>query len=170
MHTPTLFTLGLMLTLLGCSTPLPVPTPAPPAPASVASVAKPKSPLPAWVRQDRYTLASTRPTLEQRQPLYQLVNVQIAPALHATVGEALRHVLQHSGYSLCPENAAVARLLHHPLPAVHHDLGPISLLDALTIIGGPAWRLDIDPVERSVCYALHLPPPEPPFSTLETAP
>ncbi|MGE8361997.1 PilL N-terminal domain-containing protein [Pseudomonas sp.] len=169
MHTPTLFTLGLMLTLLGCSTPPPVLTPAPSAPAP-PSVAKPKSPVPAWVRQDRYTLASTRPTLEQRQPLYQLINVQITPALHATVGEALRHVLQHSGYSLCSDSPAVARLFGHPLPAVHHDLGPISLLDALTVIGGPAWRLDIDPVERSVCYALRLPAPKPPFSTLETAP
>ncbi|PVZ36886.1 PilL N-terminal domain-containing protein [Pseudomonas sp. CC120222-01a] len=169
MHTPTLFTLGLMLTLLGCSTPPPVHTPAPPAPAPPPA-AKPKSPLPAWVRQDRYTLASTRPTLEQRQPLYQLINVQIAPALHATVGEALHHVLQLSGFSLCPESPAVARLFRRPLPAVHHDLGPISLLDALAIIGGPAWRLDIDPVERSVCYALRLPPPEPPFSTLEIAP
>jgi len=56
------------------------------------------------------------------------------------------------------------------LPAVHHDLRPISLLDALTIICGPAWRPDIDPVERSVCYALRLPTPEAPFSTLETAP
>lgn len=169
MHTPTFFTLGLMLTLLGCSTPPPAPTSAPPAPAPTA-VAKPKSPVPAWVRQDRYTLASTRPTLEQRQPLYQLVKVQIATGLHATVGEALSHVLQHSGYSLCPDSPAVARLFRHPLPAVHHDLGPISLLDALTIIGSPAWRLDIDPVERSVCYALRLPAPVPPFSTLETAP
>ncbi|MGK0159265.1 PilL N-terminal domain-containing protein [Pseudomonas mosselii] len=169
MHTPTLFTFGLMLTLLGCSTSPPAPAPAPPATVP-ATVAKPKSPVPTWVRQDRYTLASTRPTLEQRQPLYQLVNVQISPALHATVGEALRHVLQHSGYSLCPDNPAVTRLFRRPLPAVHHDLGPISLLDALTIIGGPAWRLDIDPVERSACYALRLPPPEPPFSTLEIAP
>ncbi|WP_409322359.1 PilL N-terminal domain-containing protein [Pseudomonas putida] len=169
MHTLTLFSLGLMLTLLGCSTPPPAPAPAQPGPAQ-ASVAKPKSPVPAWVRQDRYTLASTQPTLEQRQSLYQLINVRIAPALHATVGEALHHVLQHSGYYLCPDNPPVARLFRRPLPAVHHDLGPISLLDALTIIGGPAWRLDIDPVERSVCYALRLPPPEPPFSTLETAP
>lgn len=168
MHTPTLLSLGLMLTLLGCSTPPPLPTPAPAhAPASVAN---PKSPIPPWVRQDRYTMVSTQPTLDQRQPLYQLINVQIAPALHATVGEALHHVLQHSGYTLCPDNPAVARLFRRPLPAVHHDLGPISLLDALTVIGGPAWRLDIDPVERSVCYALRLPPPEPPFSTLETAP
>ncbi|MNW18092.1 hypothetical protein D3C71_2175130 [compost metagenome] len=64
----------------------------------------------------------------------------------------------------------MARLFHRPLPAVHHNLGPISLLDALTIIGGPAWQLAIDPVERNVCYVLRLPAPEPPFSKLETAP
>ena len=106
----------------------------------------------------------------QRQPLYQLVNVQIAPVLHATVGEALRHVLQRSGYALCADSAAVDRLFRRPLPAVQHQLGPISLLDALTIIGGPAWRLDIDPVDRTVCYALRVPSPATPFSMLEIAP
>ncbi|MER8207575.1 hypothetical protein, partial [Acinetobacter baumannii] len=54
--------------------------------------------------------------------------------------------------------------------AVQHRLGPISLLDALTIIGGPAWRLDIEPVERTVCYVLRVPSPAPPFSTLELTP
>ncbi|PSS58905.1 PilL N-terminal domain-containing protein [Pseudomonas sp. BBP2017] len=162
MHTPTLPTLGLMIALAGCSTPLPAPAPAEP-PASP----KPITQIPAWGRQDRYTLVTTRPTLEQRQPLYQLVNVQIAPALHASIGEALRHVLKRSGYALCADSAAADRLFRRPLPAVQHQLGPISLLDALTIIGGPAWRLDIDPVDRTVCYALRVPPPAPPYSTLE---
>lgn len=163
MHTPTLSTLGLMIALAGCSTPPPPPASAPAAPPALpAASLKPKTPLPAWVRQDRYTLVTTRPTLEQRQPLYQLVNVQIAPALNATVGEALRHVLKRSGYALCADSAAVDRLFRRPLPAVQHQFGPISLLDALTIIGGPAWRLDIDPVDRTVCYALRMPPPTPP--------
>ncbi|PRA63207.1 pilus assembly protein [Pseudomonas sp. MYb187] len=135
-----------------------------------AALPMPKAQIPAWVRQDRYTLVTTRPTLEQRQPLYQLVNVQIAPALHATIGEALRHVLQRSGYALCADSAAVDRLFRRPLPAVQHQLGPISLLDALTIIGGPAWRLDVNPVDRTVCYALRVPPPASPFSPLEFTP
>lgn len=56
------------------------------------------------------------------------------------------------------------------LPAVQHQLGPMALLDALTILGGPAWRLVIDPVERSVCYALRAPVPAPPQPPLEIAP
>lgn len=169
MRTPILSILGLMIALAGCNT-------SPPATAPVAAAAVPTSPpkpdplSPTWVRQDRYTLASTRPTLDQRQPLYQLINVQIAPALHANVGEALRHVLQRSGYSLCPNSAGVDRLFSRPLPSVHHQLGPMSLLDALTIIGGPAWQLDIDSVDRTVCYALRSPQPQSPFSTLDIAP
>jgi conjugative transfer region protein (TIGR03748 family) len=169
MHTPTLFTLGLMIALTGCNTSPPAPAPAAPS-VSPASLQKQKPKLPKWVRQDRYTLVNTQPTLEQRQPLYQLITVQIAPALHANVGEALRHVLQQSGYTLCPDSAAVDRLFSRPLPAVHHQLGPISLLDALNIIGGPAWRINIDPVDRTVCYTLRSPQPKPPLSTSEIAP
>ena len=169
MHTPTLLTLGLMIALTGCHTSPPAPAPAAP-PVSPASLQKQKPTLPKWVRQDRYTLVNTQPTLEQRQPLYQLINVQIAPALHANVGEALRHVLQRSGYSLCPDSAAVDRLFNRPLPAVHHQLGPISLLDALTIIGGPAWRINIDPIDRIVCYTLRSPQPKPLLLTSEIAP
>ncbi|WP_177431063.1 MULTISPECIES: PilL N-terminal domain-containing protein [Pseudomonas] len=169
MHTSLLPTVGLMIALAGCSIPPPAPAPAVP-PALPAALPMPKAQIPAWVRQDRYTLVTTRPTLEQRQPLYQLVNVQIAPALHATIGEALRHVLQRSGYALCADSAAVDRLFRRPLPAVQHQLGPISLLDALTIIGGPAWRLDVNPVDRTVCYALRVPPPASPFSPLEFTP
>ncbi|MGH8346295.1 MAG: PilL N-terminal domain-containing protein [Pseudomonas sp.] len=171
MHNRTLPTLGLIIALAGCNTPPPAATPTAPEPAvQPAPIPKQTPAVPAWVRQDRYTLVSTRPTLEQRQPLYQLINIQIAPALHANVGDALRHVLQRSGYTLCPGSVELAVLFNRPLPAVHYQLGPISLLDALTVIGGPTWRLDIDPVHRTVCYALRLPQPTPPLSTLEGAP
>ena len=172
MYTPALPYLVLMLALAGCNT-SPVITPSVPPAVSVAAPTTPPKPLsesPAWVRQDRYTLVSTRPTLEQRQPLFQLVIVQVSPALHATVGDALLHVLQRSGYSLCANRAEVTTLFSRPLPAVQHQLGPMALLDALTILGGPAWRLMIDPVERSVCYALRAPVPAPPRPPLEIAP
>lgn len=172
MHTSVHSYLVLILALAGCNT-SPAITPAVTPAISVAAPAIPPKPLsesPAWVRQDRYTLVSTRPTLEQRQPLFQLITVQISPALHATVGDALRHVLQRSGYALCANRAEVTTLFSRPLPAVQHQLGPMALLDALTILGGPAWRLVIDPVERSVCYALRAPVPIPPQPPLEIAP
>lgn len=172
MHTFAFPCLVLMLALAGCSTPPAITPPMAPAVSQTAPAApsKPLSESPAWVRQDRYTLVSTRPTLEQRQPLFQLVTVQISPALYATVGDALRHVLQRSGYSLCANRAEVTPLFSRPLPAVQHQLGPMALLDALTILGGPAWRLVIDPVERSVCYALRAPVPAPPHPPMEIAP
>ncbi|MDD2001995.1 PilL N-terminal domain-containing protein [Pseudomonas putida] len=172
MHMPALPYLVLMLALVGCSTPPAVTPPTVTAKAAPAPATQSKllSESPAWVRQNRYTLVSTRPTLEQRQPLFQLITVQIAPALHATVGDALRHVLQRSGYSLCANRAEVTTLFSRPLPAVQHQLGPMALLDALTILGGPAWRLVIDPVQRSACYALRAPVPAPPRPPLEIAP
>lgn len=172
MHTPAFPYLVLMLALVGCNTSPAITPPTAPARAvsATATPSKPLSASPAWVRQDRYTLVSTRPTLEQRQPLFQLIHVQISPVVHATVGDALRHVLQRSGYSLCANRAEVTTLFSRPLPAVQHQLGPMALLDALTILGGPAWRLVIDPVERSVCYALRAPVPAPPHPPLEIAP
>jgi type IV pili sensor histidine kinase/response regulator len=172
MHTPLFPCLVLLLALAGCNTP-PAITPPVTSEVSVAVPDTPSKPLsvsPAWVHQDRYTLVNTRPTLEQRQPLFQLITVQISPALHATVGDALRHVLQRSGYSLCADHAEVTTLFSRPLPAVQHQLGPMALLDALTILGGPAWQLVIDPVERSVCYALRAPVPAPPRPPLEITP
>ncbi|WP_455926533.1 PFGI-1 class ICE element type IV pilus protein PilL2 [Pseudomonas putida] len=173
MHRPLMLTLGIAALLAGCSHAAPPPGPIP-SPDKPATPAKPLVPetlqAPDWVRQGRYTLVSTRPTLEQRQPLLQMVEVSIPPALHSDVGEALRHVLQRSGYSLCPDVPPQALLFSRPLPAVHYQIGPMALIDALTILGGPAWKLSVDPLNRSVCYALRSPSPAAPVGTLGLAP
>lgn len=176
MHHPLMLTLVIAALLAGCSPAAapPGPTPPPDKPATSATPDKPRVPetlqAPDWVRQGRYTLVSARPTLEQRQPLLQMVEVSIPPALHSDVGEALRHVLQRSGYSLCPDVPPQALLFSRPLPAVHYQIGPMALIDALTILGGPAWELSVDPLNRSVCYALRSPSPAAPVGTLGLAP
>ncbi|WP_416427702.1 PilL N-terminal domain-containing protein (plasmid) [Pseudomonas sp. App30] len=173
MHRPLMLTLVIAALLVGCSHAAPPPRPTP-APDKPATPAKPRVPetlqAPDWVRQSRYTLVSARPTLEQRQPLLQMVEVSIPPALHSDVGEALRHVLQRSGFSLCPDVAPQALLFSRPLPAVHYQIGPMALIDALTILGGPAWELSVDPLNRSVCYALRSPSPAAPVGTLGLVP
>lgn len=173
MHRPLMLTLVIAALLVGCShaPPPPRPTLAPDKPATPANLRVPETrQVPDWVRQGRYTLVNARPTLEQRQPLLQMVEVSIPPALHSDVGEALRHVLQRSGYSLCPDVPPQSLLFSRPLPAVHYQFGPMALIDALTILGGGAWELGVDPLNRSVCYALRSPSPAAPVGTLGLAP
>lgn len=170
MSHPLMFTLFVVTTLVGCSSalaPPDLPSSQPTTPVRSKVQAAPEAP--AWVHQGRYTLASTRPTLDQRQPLLQMIEVHLPSALDSNVGQALRHVLQRSGYALCPDAPPQALLFSRPLPAVHLHLGPMTLLDALSVLGGPAWELSVDPLNRSVCYALRMPPPATPANSLEIA-
>ncbi|WP_223542731.1 PilL N-terminal domain-containing protein [Pseudomonas sp. BF-RE-26] len=104
------------------------------------------------LRYGRYTLISTAPTTEQRDPLAQIIDVNIPSSLSPSVQDALQYVLQRSGYSLCPDTAAVKVLFTRPLPAVHYRLGPISLRSALQVLAGSTWQLTTDEVSRSVCF------------------
>ena len=105
------------------------------------------------LRYGRYPLVSTEPTPEQRDLLAQLIEVTIPPTLNPSVQDALHHVLQRSGYSLCPSTPSVQVLFTRPLPAAHYRLGPITLRNALQVLAGPAWPLTVDEVSRSVCFS-----------------
>lgn len=104
------------------------------------------------LRQSRYTRVSTRPTAEQRDLLMQIVEVDIPSALSPSVRDALQHVLQRTGYSLCPVATPVQLLFTRPLPAAHYRLGPIPLQGALQVLAGPAWQLLVDQRNRAVCF------------------
>lgn len=103
------------------------------------------------VRYGRYTLVELAPTAAQRDLLAQVVEVAVPDTLHASVGDAVRHLLLRSGYRLC-EGADSEALLSLPLPAVHYRLGPMLLHDALLALAGPSWRLQIDAPQRRVCF------------------
>lgn len=104
------------------------------------------------LRYGRYTLVSTEPATEQRDLLAQIIDVSIPSNLNPSVQDALQYLLQRSGYSLCPDTAAVKVLFSLPLPAAHYRLGPIPLRSALQVLAGPAWQLTTDEVSRSVCF------------------
>ncbi|MCK9987913.1 MAG: hypothetical protein AzoDbin1_04385 [Azoarcus sp.] len=150
---------GLLLTAAlaaGCATTTP-----PPSTSSQAVESAP--PPPAYVpvvRYGRYTLVELAPTEAQRNLLLQVVDVAVPDTLHATVGDALRHVLQRSGYQLCsgPEADALNAL---PLPAAHYQLGPIVLRDALLTLAGPGWELHTDDGARWVCFSTAITPVDP---------
>ncbi|MGK8436756.1 PilL N-terminal domain-containing protein [Ectopseudomonas hydrolytica] len=147
MHTdifrPSLLLLGALAA--GCAT---VP---PPTPVAVEATA----PAPEYIpvtRYGRYTLVELAPTAAQQDLLLQVVDVSIPDTLHASVRDALRHVLQRSGYQLC-SGAETAALNSLPLPAAHYHLGPLQLRDALLTIAGPGRTLHVDHAARRVCFA-----------------
>lgn len=147
----------------GCATP----PPPPPVPDEVAAPAPEYVPV---VRYGRYTLVKLAPTAAQQDLLLQVVDVSIPDTLHANVADALRHVLQRSGYQLCNgrETDALGSL---PLPAAHYHLGPLQLRDALLTLAGPARTLHVDHSARRVCFIQPLnTPAEAPPTTPGTAP
>jgi type IV pili sensor histidine kinase/response regulator len=116
------------------------------------------------VRYDRYLLVSTSPALAQRAPLEQVIDIHIPASVTPTVADAMRYALRQSGFSLCSITSANRVLYNQALPGVQHQLGPIRLVEALQILAGPAWQLDVDSVQRVVCHSLREGfrlPPEP---------
>lgn len=116
------------------------------------------------VRYDRYLLVSTSPSQAQRAPLEQVIDIRIPASISPTVADAMRYALRQSGFSLCSITSDNRVLYHQALPAVHYQLGPIRLSEALQILAGPAWQLEVDAVQRVVCHSLRdgfRLPPEP---------
>ncbi|MGP6110856.1 PFGI-1 class ICE element type IV pilus protein PilL2 [Pseudomonas aeruginosa] len=128
----------------GCATP-PPPTPVP---DEVEAPAPEYVPV---VRYGRYTLVELTPTAAQQDLLLQVVDVSIPDTLNANVADALRHVLQRSGYQLC-SGRETDTLGNLPLPAAHYHLGPLQLRDALLTLAGPARTLNVDHSARRVCF------------------
>ena len=84
----------------------------------------------------------------------QVIDVTLPAAARATVGDALHYVLRRSGYRLCDAHTdAVGALLALPLPAAHEHLGPVTLREALQLLAGPRWTLEINDKTREVCVA-----------------
>lgn len=106
------------------------------------------------IQTGRYSMLSAVPTQAQADLLATTVTVQL-PTRIQTIGEAVRYLLQRSGYRLAavestePDTLALFAL---SLPAVHRHLGPMTLRDALETLAGPAFHLVQDPVHRLIAF------------------
>ncbi|HBD1844118.1 TPA: PilL N-terminal domain-containing protein [Salmonella enterica] len=154
--------LVLTLALVGCSATQKLqnrapatPNPAAPINGNIQAVSPDEYAQPTEVvRYDRYLLVNTDPMAIQRDPLSQIIEINIPSSLKPTVADALRYVLKQSGYTLCVTGPANGVLYRQPLPAVHYRMGPVRLRSALQVMAGPAWQLEIDDVQRVVCHSL----------------
>jgi conjugative transfer region protein (TIGR03748 family) len=108
------------------------------------------------VQTGRYTAVATGPTEAQREPLKAVVTVELSAEV-TTIREAVQKVLADTGYALVDgvsHETEVFGLLERPLPAVQRVLGPITVLDALKTLAGPASRVVVDPVHRLVAIEI----------------
>jgi len=144
-------TTGWIITLLmlgGCTAPQQPVAPAP----------KPATPpAPEVVRYDRYLLINTRPDEAQRNPLHQIVNINLPLNLKLTVGDAFAWLLKQSGYSLCVDDHPTQFLAGKPLPLSQYRLGPMRLEEALKTLAGPGWLMQADVLNREVYFHLNTP-------------
>jgi conjugative transfer region protein (TIGR03748 family) len=106
------------------------------------------------IQVGRYSLFAVTPSEAQADPLQATITVQF-PDRILTLGDAIQHLLQQSGYRLAGTDAtgpAAVYLMALPLPAVHRSLGPLPLKRALETLVGPAFYLVEDPVHRLVAF------------------
>lgn len=104
----------------------------------------------------RYVTINNKPKPEQISLLTQVVQVKF-PQNIQTIGMAVSYLLRFSGYSLIPENKmspALLTMLSKPLPVVDRELGPVSLKDALMVLGGESFNLVQDPLNREINFLL----------------
>lgn len=108
-------------------------------------------PLIPVIRYGRYTLAELSPSAEQQDLMRQVVDVTMPATFNITVGDAMRYVLLRSGFKLCA-TPAIHILDTLPLPAADFHVGPLTLENALRLLAGPGWKLEVNDLAREVCF------------------
>jgi type IV pili sensor histidine kinase/response regulator len=106
------------------------------------------------VQVGRYSMYAATPTTAQKDLLAAIIKIQF-PERVQTVGEAVRHLLQGTGYRLARAEVigkGTLDLFALPLPNAHRNLGPVPMQTALETLAGPAFRLVEDPVHRLLTF------------------
>lgn len=105
----------------------------------------------------RYSSARAIPATLAARPLDVDVRLSYPPQTVQTVGDAIRHTIERTGWSF-PDPASLqpeaARLLTLPLPASQRTLGPYPVATVLQILTGDVWQWHRDPVQRVTWFDL----------------
>lgn len=107
------------------------------------------------VRYGRYRLVELQANAGQRDLLAQVMDITVPQAASqqaVTVADAMRYVLLNSGYRLC-DDKSVHPFNALPLPLAHYRLGPVTLKEALAVLAGPGWQMQVDQQRRVICFA-----------------
>lgn len=113
------------------------------------------------ILESRYLTVQLGPEVAKTDLLKSIVDLRV-PEKITTVGGALDFLLRPYGFQLDDSHEADKQseadeqylLLVLTLPEPHRNLGSMTLMDALTTLGGKSFRPLINPVKRSVRYQL----------------
>ena len=105
--------------------------------------------------ESRYLSVQVGPEQAQTDLLQSIVEIRI-PEKITTVGASLNYLLEPYGFQLDdnPESDGQYLLLILVLPEPHRRLGPMTLMNAITTLGGHSFQSSINPVKRTVSYQL----------------
>lgn len=123
--------------------------------SSVVMAELPNSEVPKeYVQTGRYTNIVNEPVAAQQNPLRVIIDTRL-PQEVITVEDAVHFLLARSGYHLADDRVLTREaqiLMNHELPMVQRKIGPMTLDRALGLLGGDAFELVIDPINRKVAY------------------
>lgn len=106
---------------------------------------------------NRYATVENKPLTSQINPLLTVQQIHFPQHIH-TVGDALTHWMQYSGYALVDEQVqsqALKDIMKQPLPQVVRHLGPLTVHDGLEVlVGQHVFSLIQDPLHRQVNFKL----------------
>ena len=120
----------------------------------------------------RYTTTLAKPAQAAASPLDVYIQITYPRQTVQTVGDAVRHTLQRTGWRLVEPSALApdaSRFLTFPLPESQRTLGPYRAREVLQVLLGDTWVWHEDPVRRLVWFTvaprLTVLTPEPAAST-----
>jgi len=123
--------------------------------SSVVMAEMPNADMPQeYVQTGRYTNIVNEPMTAQQNPLRVIIDTRL-PQEVVTVEDAVHFLLARSGYHLADDRVLTREaqiLMNHELPMVQRKIGPMTLDRALGVLGGDAFELVVDPINRKIAY------------------
>ena len=107
---------------------------------------------------DRYTVVRLAPEKYQVEPLTAVIQVKF-PGQILSAEQAVHYILDESGYELVERSIwtpEMVIMLGNNLPLVQRDLTktPMTVIDVLGVIAGPAFNVIRDPLRRKISFEL----------------
>ena len=104
----------------------------------------------------RYLSVAATPAADQQNLLQQQIQIKF-PQNILTIKQAIKFILQFSGYRLCSDNELnqpEKEMLSQPLPEVDRTFGPMTLKQGLQTLAGNMFYLLLDPINRLVGFEI----------------